>query len=52
LKSKIHSIKRKFKDKIKQRNEYREWIKMFKSKGVPITKELKERTARLVKKKG
>jgi hypothetical protein len=50
LKSKIHSIKRKFKDKIKQRKEYREWIKMFKSKGVPITKELKERTKKIVRK--
>ena len=52
LKSKISSIKRKFKDKIKQRKEYNEWIDMFKSKGVPITKELKEHTKKLVKKEG
>jgi hypothetical protein len=50
LKSKIRSIKRKFKDKIKQRKEYKEWIKMFKSKGIPITKELKEHTKKIVKK--
>ena len=50
LKSKIRSIKRNFKDKIKQRKEYKEWIKMFKEKNVPITKELKERTKKIVKK--
>ena len=52
LNSKIYSIKRKIKDKIKQRKEYKEWIKMFKSKDVPITKELKEETKRIVKKEG
>ena len=50
LKSQIYSLKRKFRDKIKQRKEYREWIKMFKSKCVPITKELKERTKKIVRK--
>lgn len=52
LKSQIYSLKRKFKDKIKQRKEYQAWIKMFKSKSVPITKELKEKTKRIVKKEG
>ena len=50
LKSRIYSLKRKFRDKIKQLNEYNEWIKMFKAKGIPITKELKEHTKKLVKK--
>ena len=42
LKSKICSIKSKIKKKIKQRKEYHKWIKQFKQKGIPITKELKE----------
>lgn len=50
LKSQIYTLKRKFRDKIKQSKEYKEWIKMFKSKGVPITKELKERTKKIVRK--
>jgi hypothetical protein len=50
LKSQIYSLKRKFRDKIKQRKEYKEWIKMFKSKGAPITKELKARTKKIVRK--
>ena len=50
LKSQIYSLKRKFRDKIKQRKEYKEWIQMFKSKDVPITKELKERTKKIVRK--
>lgn len=42
FKSKISSMKLKFKKKIKQRNECRKMIKMFKEKNIPITKELKE----------
>ena len=44
FKSKISGMKSKFKKKIKQHKEYRKWIKMFKEKNIPITKELKEST--------
>ena len=47
LKSKIYGIKSKIKKKIKQRNKYKEWMKMFKEKNVPITKELKETTKKI-----
>jgi hypothetical protein len=47
LKSKIYGIKSKFKRKIKQHREYRNWIKQFKKQGGPITKELKELAMRL-----
>ena len=42
LKGKIHSIKRKFRDKIKQRKEYHKLIKLLKNKGITITKREKE----------
>lgn len=42
LKSKIYSIKCKIKKKIKQRKEYRKWIKQLKKKGIPFTKKEKE----------
>lgn len=44
LKSKVCSIKRNIKKKIKQYEEYRKMIKMFKEKNIPTTKELKETT--------
>lgn len=47
LKSKICGIKAKLKKKIKQRQEYRNMIKMFKEKNIPITKELKETTRKI-----
>lgn len=47
LKSKVYSIKSKFKKKIRQHKEYRKWIKQFEQKGIPITKELKETTKKI-----
>ena len=41
LKYKIYAVKSKIKRKIKARKEYRHLIKMFKEKGIEITKELK-----------
>lgn len=47
LKAEIYSVKSKIKKKIKQRKEYRQWIKLFKEKGIPITRELKETTRKM-----
>ena len=47
LKSKISSIKCKIKKRFNQRKKYKEWMKMFKDKNIPITKELKEATKKL-----
>lgn len=44
LKYKIYAVKSKIKRKIKARKEYLDWIKMFKEKGIEITKELKTTT--------
>jgi hypothetical protein len=43
LRDKIWAIKSGIKKKIKQRKEYRKWIKQLKKHGVKITKEVKER---------
>lgn len=43
LRDKFSGIKSRIK-KVKQRNEYRKMIKMFKRKNIPITKELKKTT--------
>jgi len=42
LRDKIWAIKSGIKKKIKQRKEYRKWIKQLKKHGVKITKEVKE----------
>lgn len=47
LKSKIYGIKAKIKKKSRQRKEYNHWIKLFKNKNIPITKELKEATKKM-----
>jgi hypothetical protein len=43
LKSKIYGIK----SRIKKHRKYREWIKYFKKKNIPITKKIKEEAMKM-----